>query len=275
MTLLAKTNTNTGSGRIVLWAFSCLVIAFLTAPILVVVIVSFNDTTQFDLPPLRWSLRWYSTLLESRDWREAFWLSLWVAAAVTIIALLLGVPAGYALARAHFIGRRLVEFVLVSPMVVPVIVLALGLYILFARLGLIGTPACLLLAHSVLALPVVIVIVTAAFRRQDAAVELAARACGASFIRAFWHVVLPSVRPALISAGAFAFLTSFDEVVLALFLGGPEATTLPKRIWEAVKFELDPSLTAISTILIGLTLVALLAVELGRSTTSQGINKEI
>jgi ABC-type spermidine/putrescine transport system permease subunit II len=267
-------NIRTECGRLGLWVFSSLIIIFLIAPILVVIIVSFNDTTLFELPPVRWSLRWYSTLLASREWREAFWLSLWVAVAVTALALILGVPAGYALARSEFSGRRLLEFVLVSPMIVPVIVLALALYALFARLGLIGTPAGLLLAHTVLAMPVVIVIVGAAFRRFDVGIELAARSCGASFLRAFWSISLPSVRPALISAGAFAFLTSFDEVVLALFLGGPGATTLPKRIWEAVKFELDPSLTAISTLLVGLTLIALLVAELGRAKASRQTQKE-
>jgi ABC-type spermidine/putrescine transport system permease subunit II len=270
----AGRNIGTECGRVGLWVFSGLVIVFLIAPILVVIVVSFNDTTLFELPPVRWSLRWYGTLLDSREWREAFWLSLWVAVAVTALALMLGVPAGYALARSQFSGRRLLEFVLVSPMVVPVIVLALALYALFARLGLIGRPVGLLLAHTVLAMPVVIVIVGAAFRRVDAGIELAARACGASFLRAFWSVSLPSVRPALISAGAFAFLTSFDEVVLALFLGGPGATTLPKRVWEAVKFELDPSLTAISTLLVGLTLGALLVAELGRANASRKNRKE-
>jgi putative spermidine/putrescine transport system permease protein len=153
-------------------------------------------------------------------------------------------------------------------MVVPVIVLAIALYMLFAPLGLIGRPSGLLLAHTVLALPIVIVIVGAAFRRTDRAVELAARACGASFPRAFWHVSLPAVRPALISAGAFAFLTSFDEVVLVLFLGGPNTSTLPKRIWEAVKFELDPSLTAVSALLVALTLLVLLVAEFGRRKSS-------
>jgi putative spermidine/putrescine transport system permease protein len=246
----AGRNIGTECGRVGLWVFSGLVIIFLIAPILVVIVVSFNDTTLFELPPVRWSLRWYGTLLDSREWREAFWLSLWVAVAVTALALMLGVPAGYALARSQFSGRRLLEFVLVSPMVVPVIVLALALYALFARLGLIGRPVGLLLAHTVLAMPVVIVIVGAAFRRVDAGIELAARACGASF------------------------LTSFDEVVLALFLGGPGATTLPKRVWEAVKFELDPSLTAISTLLVGLTLGALLVAELGRANASRKNRKE-
>ena len=241
------------------------VIFFLLAPILVIIVVSFDKSTLFVFPPVEWSLRWYATLLGSREWREAFWLSLWLAAAVAALALLLGVPAAYALARGQFRGRRLVEFFLVSPIIVPVIVLALGLYVLFAPLGLVGRPAGLLLAHTVLALPVVVIIVGAQLRRVDFAVELAARACGASFLRAFWHVTLPAARPGLASAGAFAFLTSFDEVVLALFLGGPDATTLPKRIWEAVRFELDPSLTAVSALLVALTIVALLIAELGRS----------
>ncbi len=261
-------------GRLALWLLALLVVVFLLAPILVILIVSFDRSTLFAFPPSAWSLRWYAALLQSREWREALLLSLWLAAAVAALALLLGVPAGYALARGQFRGQRVIAFLLVSPTIVPVIVLALGLYVLFAPLGLIGRPAGLLLAHTVLALPVVVIIVGAQFRRTDAAVELAARACGASFARTFWHVSLPAVRPAVLSAGAFAFLTSFDEVVLALFLGGPDATTLPKRIWEAVRFELDPTLTAVASLLIALTLLVLLVAELGRSRRSATKVKE-
>jgi putative spermidine/putrescine transport system permease protein len=251
-------------GRALLWAFGSLVIVFLLAPILVIIVVSFNHSALFSFPPTAWSLRWYEALWTSRSWREAGALSLWLALAVTAASLLLGVPAAYALARSQWRGRRFIEFVLVSPMVVPAVVLAIGLYLLFAPLRLIGTPAAIFLAHTLLALPVVIVITGAAFRRVPPATELAARACGASFLRAFWHVALPAVRPAIVSSGAFAFLTSFDEVVLVLFLGGPSTHTLPKRIWEAVKFELDPSLTAVSTLLIALTLMALAVAELAR-----------
>lgn len=253
-------------GRSLLWAFASLVIAFLIAPILVIVVVSLNQSALFSFPPTSWSLRWYEALWASRSWREAGALSLWLAVAVTCASLLIGVPAAYALARSQWRGRRAAEFVLVSPMVVPAVVLAIGLYLLFAPLRLIGTPAGIFLAHTLLALPVVIVITGAAFRRVPQATELAARACGASFLRSFWHVALPAVRPAIVSSGAFAFLTSFDEVVLVLFLGGPATNTLPKRIWEAVKFELDPSLTAVSTLLIALTLVALAVAEIARRT---------
>lgn len=260
----AAPETELGLARVGLWLLAILTIVFLLAPIFVIIAVSFNDTALFSFPPQRWSLRWYHALWDSRAWREAGWLSLWLASVVALASLALGVPAAYGLARGHFAGRGLVEALLVSPMVVPVIVLALGLYMLFSAAGLIGSAFSLFLAHTLLALPVVVVIVGAAFRRQDGAVELAARSCGASFPRAFWHVVLPSVRPAVISAGIFAFLTSFDEVVLTLFLGGPRTTTIPKKIWESVKFELDPSLTAVSTILIVLSVLGLLVVELAR-----------
>ncbi|MCC7283351.1 MAG: ABC transporter permease [Acetobacteraceae bacterium] len=253
-----------GPARAFLWVVAGLTIIFLLAPILVIMAVSFNDAALFGFPPEQWSLRWYRALWASRSWREAGWLSLWLATVVATAALALGVPAAYGLARGRFRGRAIVEATLVSPMVVPVIVLALGLYMLFSAAGLIGSALSLFLAHTLLALPVVIVVVGAAFRRQDGAIELAARSCGASFPRAFWHVALPSVRPAVISAGIFAFLTSFDEVVLTLFLGGPRTTTIPKKVWEAVKFELDPSLTAVSTILIVLSLAALLLIELAR-----------
>ncbi len=274
MTVAATNRTRVSPGRLVLWAVSLAVITFLLAPILVIVLVSFDQSTLFQFPPATWSLRWYTALWQSRDWREAFALSFWLASGVTALSLLFGVPAAYALARGQFRGKRAVEFFLVSPMVVPVIVLAIALYMLFAPLGLIGRPLGLLLAHTVLALPVVVVIVGAAFRRADHVVELAARSCGASFPRAFWHVSLPAVRPALISAAAFAFLTSFDEVVLALFLGGPKTATLPKRIWEAVKFELDPSLTAVSTLLVAVTVLALLIAEVGRRKSPASPNHE-
>lgn len=264
----APPETRLDAGRAALWLVAGLTAVFLLAPIVVIVVVSFNDTALFNFPPQRWSTRWYVALWSSRTWREAGWLSVWLATLVAFAALAIGVPAAYGLAKGRFRGRRVVEALLVSPMVVPVIVLALSLYVLFSAAGIVGSASALFLAHTLLALPVVIVIVGAAFRRLDLSIEFAARSCGASFPRAFWHVVLPSVRPAVISAGAFAFLTSFDEVVLTLFLGGPRTTTLPKKIWEAVKFELDPSLTAVSTILIAVSGAALLVAQVARRAQS-------
>lgn len=244
--------------RLGLWMLAVLTVVFLLAPIVVIIAVSFNSTALFTFPPPHWSLRWYMSLWDSRSWREAGIFSLALASLVALAALCVGVPAAYGLARDRFRGRKLVEGLLISPTVVPSIVLALGLYMLFSPLHLIGTPLGLFLAHTLLALPVVLIIVGAACRRLNPTIELAARSCGATFLKAFWLVVVPAIRPAIISAGAFAFLTSFDEVVLNLFLGGPRTTTLPKKIWESVKFELDPALTAVSTILITVSIVALL-----------------
>jgi len=244
--------------RLGLWMLAVLTVVFLLAPIVVIIAVSFNSTALFTFPPPHWSLRWYMSLWDSRSWREAGIFSLALASLVALAALCVGVPAAYGLARDRFRGRKLVEGLLISPTVVPSIVLALGLYMLFSPLHLIGTPLGLFLAHTLLALPVVLIIVGAACRRLNPTIELAARSCGATFLKAFWLVVVPAIRPAMISAGAFAFLTSFDEVVLNLFLGGPRTTTLPKKIWESVKFELDPALTAVSTILIAVSIVALL-----------------
>jgi putative spermidine/putrescine transport system permease protein len=256
------------AGRAALWVIAGLTALFLLAPIVVIIAVSFNSTSLFTFPPPHWSMRWYVSLWESRSWREAGLFSLSLAAIVALASLTLGVPAAYGLARDRFRGNRIVEGLLISPMVVPAIVLALGLYMLFSPLHLIGTRFGLFLAHTLLAMPIVLIIVGAACRRLDSSVELAARSCGATFARAFWHVVLPALRPAIVSAGAFAFLTSFDEVVLVLFLGGPQTTTLPKKIWESVKFELDPSLTAVSTILIAVSILVLLVTTAARRQVS-------
>jgi putative spermidine/putrescine transport system permease protein len=188
----------------------------------------------------------------------------------TVLATVLGTAAAIGLVRGRFRGRRALEYFFVSPMVTPAIVLAIGLYLLFARLGLVGRPDALYLGHTVLAVPLVIVIVSAALRTTDPAIELAARSLGAGYFRTLWHVTLPAILPAVVSGAAFAFLVSFDEVVLAIFLGGPTTTTLPKRMWESVRFEIDPTLTAISTLLVLIPIVLLAGVEIARRSLALG-----
>src|SRR3954471_3120671 len=155
---MVATDSRWSWGRSLLWAVGLLVVTFLLAPILVIVGVSFNESRFLTFPPTGLSLQWYKALWQSRSWREAAQFSFWLALAVTAAALILGVPAAYALARGRFFGVRAVEFFLVSPMVMPVVVLAIGLYILFAPLRLVGTPFGLFLGHTLLAMPIVIVI---------------------------------------------------------------------------------------------------------------------
>ncbi|MGH7264337.1 MAG: ABC transporter permease [Candidatus Rokuibacteriota bacterium] len=259
-------------GRRLLWTWCGLILVFLCAPIVVIVVVSFNATEFIQFPPRRWSFRWYENYFTARQWVEPTLLSFRVAAVTTVLATVLGVTAAIGLVRGRFPGRRALEYFFVSPMVVPTIVLAIGLYLLFARFRLVGRPFALYLAHTVLAAPLVIVIVSAALRTTDPAMELAARSLGAGYVRTLWHVTLPAILPAVVSGAAFAFLVSFDEVVLAIFLGGPATTTLPKRMWESVRFEIDPTLTAISTLLVLIPIVLLAGVELARRSLAARVS---
>jgi ABC-type spermidine/putrescine transport system permease subunit II len=261
----------TSLGRRILWTWCVLTLVFLCAPIVVVAVVSFNATEFIQFPPRSWSFRWYANYFTARQWLEPTLLSLRVATVTMVLATVLGTTAAIGLVRGRFPGRRALEYFFVSPMVVPAIVLAIGLYLLFARFRLVGQPWALYLAHTVIAAPLVIVVVAAALRTTDPAIELAARSLGAGYLRALWHVTLPAILPAVVSGAAFAFLVSFDEVVLAIFLGGPAATTLPKRMWESVRFEIDPTLTAISTLLVLIPILLLAGVEVARRSLGLGV----
>ena len=256
-------------GRLALWLASALVLFYLVLPILIIVPTSFNASAYMEFPPRAWSLRWYANFFASRQWTDAAWLSLRVAVVVAAISTLLGTLAAFAIVRGRFRGRRWVEYFLLSPMVVPVIVFAIGLYFLFSRLHLVGKPLALYLGHTVLATPLVIVIVASALRSRDRSVEYAARSLGAGYFRTLWEVVLPLIRPAVLSGAAFAFLASFDEVIVAIFVGGPSATTLPKRMWDNVRNEIDPTLTAISSLLVLGSLLLLGGVELLRRFSAE------
>ena len=251
-------------GRPLLWIYCVLTLVFLCAPILIVVVVSFNASEFIEFPPRAWSLRWYQNYFSARQWVEPTLLSLRIAFVTMVLATVLGTAAAIGLTRGRFRGRRMLEFFFVSPMVMPTIVLAIGLYLLFARFKLVGQPLALYLAHTVVAAPLVIVIVSAALKTTHSAIELAARSLGAGYFRTLWHVTLPAILPSVVSGAAFAFLLSFDEVVLAIFLGGPATTTLPKRMWESVRYEIDPTLTAISTLLVIIPIVILTGVEIVR-----------
>lgn len=256
------TITRARAGRATLWTLCVLLLFFLIAPIVVIVITSFNDTPYLEFPPRRLSLRWYANFFSSAHWYEPALLSLRVAVVTMISATLLGTSAAIGIVRGQFRGKRSLELFFISPMVVPIVVLALGFYFLFSGYHVLGTSLALYLGHTTLATPLVIVIVLSSLRVSDPSMELAARSLGANYWRALWHATIPSIRPAILSGAAFAFLLSFDEVVIAIFLGGPDATTLPKRMWETIRFEIDPTLTAISSLLTLLAVFVLAGVML-------------
>jgi putative spermidine/putrescine transport system permease protein len=257
------------AARLTLWVFCGLVVVFLIAPILIIVIASFSGSSRMEFPPQSWSLHLYERFFTSRHWIDPALLSLRVALITTVSATVLGTLAAIGIVRGRFPGRRALEFFLVSPIVMPIIVLAVGLYFLFSAFQIVGRPISLYLGHTVLATPLVIIIVSAALRTADPTLELAARSLGASYLRTLWHITIPVIRPALFGGAAFAFLVSFDELVIAIFVGGPAATTLPKRMWDSIRFEIDPTLTAISTMLVLIAVLTLGSAEVVRRAVAR------
>ena len=240
-------------------ALVVLVSAGMLAPIVIVVIASFSGDGYLKFPPESLSLRWYERFLGDARWRGAILNSTWVAAMTCAIATLIGFLAAYAMARGGFRGKAVLAALLLTPLIVPHIVTAIALYFLAAPLGLIGVRPFVALAHAVVALPVVLVILQSAMRTVDPNLERAAMICGCSRGGVFLRVVLPLAMPAVVSAALFAFLTSFDEVVIALFLSGIRGETLPVRIWNSLLLEVEPTIAAVSSVLIALTVLALLA----------------
>jgi putative spermidine/putrescine transport system permease protein len=242
-----------------------LILAFLAAPIAVVVAVSFSSASYLTFPPPAFGLRWYAVYLSSDDWLRPTWLSLWVAAAVVVLATLLGTLAALGLARLPRPLRALASGLILSPLIVPTIVVAIGIYYAFSRLGLVSTPAGLILAHSCLAVPFVVTSVSASLKGLDPRLEQAALSLGATPRGTFFQVTLPLIRPGILVGALFAFITSFDELVVALFISGSGAVTLPRRMWDDLRFQIEPTIAAVSTLTIALTLVLMSCAYLRRN----------
>jgi ABC-type spermidine/putrescine transport system permease subunit II len=247
--------------RALLWLFCCLLLVFLVAPIVIVMATSLGPSPYMEFPPRQISLHWYENFFASDHWVQPALLSLRVAVVVMLCSTVLGTLAAIGLVRGSFRGRAVLEMFLLSPVVVPIVVLALGLFFLFSTVHLLDRPLGLYLGHTIVATPLVIILVRAGLRTADPAMERAARSLGASAWRTMRHVTLPSIRESIIAGAIFSFLVSFDEVVIAIFIGGPSATTLPKQMWESIRFEIDPTLTAIASMLTLLAIAVLVAGE--------------
>jgi putative spermidine/putrescine transport system permease protein len=241
---------------------ACAVIyLFLMLPILVVFPISLSSAPYMQFPPPGLSWQWYERYLDDPQWIDATWRSLYIGSSTAVLALLLGVPLAFSLVRSRLWGRVLVDRLALAPLVVPTIILSVAVYGVFAKLKLIGAWYGLVLAHTVLALPFVVLVVTAGLRDFDRTLEQAAEGLGASRWRTLARVTLPLLRPSLVSAGLLAFLSSFDEVVVALFLAGPNMT-LPKKMFDNIMMEIDPTIAAVSVIQI--LLVSVVMVLIGR-----------
>lgn len=234
----------------ILWAFNALVALYLLAPVLVVIATAFTTTGYPVFPPRGFTWRWFESVLASREFLEAIRLSAILAAASTAIAAVLGTLAALGLARGTFRGRQPVAAIFLSPIFFPAIVLGLALLIFYSRVGLAGTLTGMIAAHAVLITPFVIRMVMASLAEFDPAVEEAAENLGASRLRTFFQVTLPLIRPGVVAGAVFAFILSFDELVISLFLAGPGMQTLPIRIFTSLEYSSRPDVSAISTMLI-------------------------
>jgi putative spermidine/putrescine transport system permease protein len=238
------------------------VVAFILLPITLFFPLGFSDAPYLVFPPTSFSLRWYTNYFNRPDWMAATWMSLQVAITTMIIATLVGGAAAVGLSRARFRGSNLILGFLLSPMVVPHLIIAVGLYFQLSRLRLVGTATGLVLSHLVLALPIVIVVLLNALKNIDLMPEQAARSLGAGPLHAFLRTTLVAIRPSVVAAALFAFLASFEDVIMALFMSGATASTLPKRMWDSIVLEIDPTVAAVSSLMIVISTALFLLAQL-------------
>jgi putative spermidine/putrescine transport system permease protein len=253
-----------GLSKPLIGAFAGLVLVFLLLPAIVIVVISFSSAQYLTFPPPGWSLQWYREFFSSPDWVTATVRSIQIGLGTVALSLALGVPLSFVLVRTQFRGKPLVDALVLAPMILPAIILAIGDYLLFVRLKLVGTMWGLILGHTVIALPFMVVNVRATLRGVDPYLEKAASSLGANPLTVFRTITLPLMMPGVITGSLFAFITSFDEVVIALFLSGPYTQTLPMRMWSGLRYEIEPTIAAVSSLLIMLAAILLTFIQFTR-----------
>lgn len=241
--------------------FGALMLVFLLLPILVIVPLSFSASSFLAYPMPGWSLQWYHNLFSSDDWARAAKNSFIVAPAATVIATVLGTLTAVGLARVQFPGKGLLMSVLIAPMVVPIVVVGVACYLFFARIGLADTYFGLIVVHAALGAPFVVTTVLATLQGFNHNLVRASLSLGASPIESFFRVTLPVIAPGVISGALFAFATSFDEVVVTLFIAGPSQATLPRQMFAGIRENINPTIAAVATLLTIFTTGLMLALE--------------
>jgi len=238
-----------------------LFVAFMLAPIAVTVLVAFTPEGYLSLPTTAFSLRWFRAIARYPEFVTAFWTSLWLGAASSTLAIGLAVPAALAIARYDFVGREAMTTVLMSPLMIPHVVLGIAFLRFFTAVGLGNTFIGLVLAHLVIVLPYVVRLTLAASLAMDRRVEQAAISLGASMFEVFRRITLPAILPGLMSGWVLAFIQSFDEVTMTVFVAAPGTETLPVRMFLYIQDNIDPLVASVSAVVIGLTTAALVVLE--------------
>ncbi len=254
--------------RLALGTVVALVLLFLVLPILIVVPMSFSNARFLTFPPPGYSLRWYEAFFGSPAWMQAARVSLGVAFATALGATLIGTAAAYALSMSGSRLARSLTVILLLPLVVPIVITAIGVFFVFARTGLLATLPGLVLANVMLATPYVVTSVLAGLRGFDPAQEMVARSLGMNRLRAFLSVTLPQIRPSVVSGALFAFISALDETVVAIFIAGGQNQTLTKRMFTSLRDEIDPTIAAISSLLTAASLMVVVLASLSARKAS-------
>ena len=265
------------AGALLQGTFCALVFAFLVAPVLVIIPLSFNAEPYFTftegmlrLDPEAWSLRWYRQIVEDDTWARALANSLFIGVAATALATGLGTLAALGLSNPAMPLRRAVMGLLISPMVTPLIIAAAGMFFFYSTVGLTQSHLGLILAHAALGTPFVVITVTATLSTFDANLTRAAASLGASPLLVFRRIQLPLIAPGVVSGALFAFATSFDEVVVVLFMAGTNQRTIPRQMWTGVREQISPAILAVATFLIVFAVLLLAAVAWLRARAGDG-----
>ncbi len=244
---------------------------FLIVPIIVVMPLSFNVEPYFtftegmlSFDPDAYSLRWYEDFLNNTQWTHSIKNSFIIASAATVLATVLGTLAALGLSKSHMPYRSLAMGLLISPMIVPVIISAAGMYFFYSSIGLDQTFLGIILAHTALGTPFVVITVTATLVGFDHSLSRAAANLGADPTRTFFKIIMPLILPGVISGALFAFITSFDEVVVVLFLAGFDQRTIPRQMWAGIREQISPTILAVATILVWISIALLTVLELLR-----------
>ena len=255
--------------RLWLYIFSFITLFLLIVPSLVVIPMSFSASQYLEFPPREWSLRWYENYFFSwkvengfNDWMAATWTSIKVAVLTIFVAVPIGTMAAYGLVNSSARISKILFPIFISPMMVPIILVAIGLFYFFVQFKLVGSVLGLVIGHSLVALPLVLIIVFSALKNYDMNQEKVARSLGAGRFRAFREITLPQIKFSIISASLIAFLTSFDEIIISLFVAGGDNSTITRSMFLALRDQIDPTIAAISTILIIISSGLLIIVQL-------------
>ena len=225
----------------------------LMAPIVIVTILAFGNQGYMKFPPEAYSLRWFETFFGDPRWRSALWSSTVIALIACVVSTLLGFFAAYAFVRSDVRGKKLLLSFMLLPLIVPHVITAIAMYFMSGPFKLVGNVFWIGICHACIALPIVLLILLSALQNVDINLERAALSLGSSRFGVFTKVVVPLALPGIISAALFAFLASFDELVISLFLAGVKSETLPVRIWNSLHLQVEPVIAAVSAFLIGVT----------------------